>query len=396
MCLQNNLRPHSNFLFLATANGSNVGSNKCTWGPSYWCSGANSAVECGALSYCQSKGLLLDVTTADTVAASPGECKICKLVINAVVEKIGSNATEAKVEEALDQICNHLGGFKGPCETFVTKYTPEIVAVLVNDLNSTSVCIKLGLCPKADGTYQTNGPVECKLCKGIVTKVVANLTSNSTEAEIEQELDKVCDKMGPLAALCADFVEKYTPELIAILANDLNATSICMKIGMCPNSTALLSAPVDVAVSKPSPAECKLCKVVIAQLDLKLNASVPEIEAELDKVCSKLGAFEKVCDDLVTKHVPEIIASLIDGDFNATRVCTKIGLCNATNANDNVADISAALSASSPLSLAVGDTMALGGAIGTQLCVRGPAYWCASKANAEQCNQVAYCQANMW
>ncbi len=95
----------------------------------------------------------------------------------------------------------------------------------------------------------------------VVNKIVANLTSNSTEAEIEQELDKVCNKMGALAALCADFVEKYTPELIAILSQDLNATSVCIKIGMCPNSTALLAALVDVIAAKPRPSECKFCKV---------------------------------------------------------------------------------------------------------------------------------------
>jgi hypothetical protein len=136
----------------------------------------------------QAQGLLLDVTV-DSAAPSPGECKICKvgcffflslscsyrslfctahllqIVVGAVVEKVGSNATEQEVEKVLDSICSKLGGFKGPCETFVTKYTPELVALLVDDLNATSVCQKLGLCPKADGTYAKSSPVECKLCQ---------------------------------------------------------------------------------------------------------------------------------------------------------------------------------------------------------------------------------------
>ena len=30
-----------------------IGSNKCTWGPSYWCSSLDSATECGMLDHCQ-------------------------------------------------------------------------------------------------------------------------------------------------------------------------------------------------------------------------------------------------------------------------------------------------------------------------------------------------------
>jgi len=325
------------------------------------------------------------------LAPSPAECKLCTLVVGAVAEKVGSNATEAEVEQALDNICAKLGGFKGVCETFVQKYTPELIALLVNDLNASSVCIKLGLCPKADGTFETSSPVECTLCKVVVGKLVSNLTSNSTEAEIEKELEKVCDKLGGLAALCADFVEKYTPELIAILATDLNATSVCQKLGLCPNSTlaslSLALQQAKIAVSA-NPKECRLCEVAIAALDAKLdqNSTVEEIEAALDKVCDKFGAFKVPCENLIKKYTPELIALLIN-DLNATRVCTKLGLCTA-QANVQTANNAA--------SLAVTDTLTFAGALGTQRCTEGPAYWCSSLSAATQCNAVDECKNTAW
>ena len=90
--------------------------------------------------------------------------------------------------------------------------------------------------------------------------VVKKLTSNSTVEQIEEELSKVCAKLGVFSLVCQDFVEKYTPELVAILSQDLNATRVCIKLGFCTNTTLETRAQL-VAPPNPSPAECKLCTV---------------------------------------------------------------------------------------------------------------------------------------
>ncbi len=80
------------------------------------------------------------------------------------------------------------------------------------------------------------------------------MTSNSTAQEIEKELLSVCKHFGAFAAPCADFVDKYTPELMALLQQDLNATVVCEKLNKC-------NATVVTQVEAPKPGECKLCKV---------------------------------------------------------------------------------------------------------------------------------------
>jgi hypothetical protein len=191
-------------------------------------------------------------------------------VIGKVVANLTSNSTEAEIEAELEKVCSKLGGLAGVCTDLIEKYTPELIAILASDLNATSVCQKIGLCPNSTAiatellVADSASPVECKLCQLVIGKVVANLTSNSTEAEIEAELEKVCSKLGGLAGVCTDLIEKYTPELIAILASDLNATSVCQKIGLCPNSTSWLAKvamPLAEPVAAPKPGECKLCMV---------------------------------------------------------------------------------------------------------------------------------------
>eukprot|EP00047_Mylnosiga_fluctuans_P001443 m.220372 g.220372 ORF g.220372 m.220372 type:complete len:226 (-) comp10367_c0_seq1:50-727(-) len=135
--------------FAALACAHALGSDKCTWGPSYWCSDMNAANTCGALAYCQSKGFLLEdnkVSTAKPVA-SPGECKLCLLAINGLDGKLTKNSTVQEIEAALDGACSNFGAFKAPCETLVKKYTPELISVLINDVNATRVCQKVHLCP---------------------------------------------------------------------------------------------------------------------------------------------------------------------------------------------------------------------------------------------------------
>lgn len=185
-----------------------------------------------------------------------------QLVVGAVAQKIGSNATETDIEVALNNICSKLGGFAGVCKDFVTKYTPEIIATLVDDLNATSVCIKIGLCPKSIEEVKPS-PVECTLCKVFfdyvfcfptddcqlaVGHAVKNLTSNSTEKEIEDDLIKACEKLGAFAQVCVDFVNKYTPELIAAIAKDLNATIVCTKLKFCNATTDNTASPQKVAL----------------------------------------------------------------------------------------------------------------------------------------------------
>jgi len=37
-----------------------LGANRCTWGPSYWCSSFENADECGARAHCESVGWRFD------------------------------------------------------------------------------------------------------------------------------------------------------------------------------------------------------------------------------------------------------------------------------------------------------------------------------------------------
>jgi hypothetical protein len=113
-----------------------------------------------------------------------------------------------------------------------------------------------------------------------------------------------------------------------------------------------------------------LSQLVIGQIDTKLdsNSSVEQVEAALDKVCAKLGAFAKICDDLVTKYAPELVATLVAEHVNATRICAKIGVCPKSFA-------APAPMPADFVPVAVADTLNFAGALGTQDCTQGPSYW---------------------
>ena len=55
------------------------------------------------------------------------------------------------------------------------------------------------------------------------------------QTEIEDALHKVCSLLpDSVKSDCADFIDKYTPKILVILSEELNAKLICGKLGLCP------------------------------------------------------------------------------------------------------------------------------------------------------------------
>jgi hypothetical protein len=73
-----------------TARNSLVGSEKCTWGPAYWCSGLQQSAKCRATSHCITKSWNSNPYPED----HDDVCTICKNMVKEARDQLQSNETQ--------------------------------------------------------------------------------------------------------------------------------------------------------------------------------------------------------------------------------------------------------------------------------------------------------------
>jgi len=76
--------------------------------------------------------------------------------------------------------------------------------------------------------------------------------------------------------------------------------------------------------------QCGLCETLIQYIEglVESNATVSEIEQELETICSLVPAYQQVCDQIVEQGVPQII-TWIEQNETPEEVCTQLGLCSS-------------------------------------------------------------------
>lgn len=163
--------------------------------------------------------------------------------------------------------------------------------------------------------------MECSLCTLIVSEVEKIVGENKTEANIEKALDQVCDILpSALSGPCETLVNRYTPALIALIAQDFPADVVCSKIGLCKDS------------EEPHPVggfECAACEYIanVVEQFMGNNHTESEIVEFVDKLCSFLpSALKGECDVIIETYGPVIIDYIINKEDPQT-LCTQIGLC---------------------------------------------------------------------
>lgn len=91
-------------------------------------------------------------------------------------------AGPSAVVQALNNKLGATGVLSTECEQIVAQYEDQIINAIINDLDPTTACTEIGLCP---GT-------ECGVCVLIITTLDEILPSNSSKAFIEFVLDEFC------------------------------------------------------------------------------------------------------------------------------------------------------------------------------------------------------------
>ncbi|XP_040098466.1 prosaposin isoform X5 [Oryx dammah] len=110
---------------------------------------ASPELVCSMLRLCSSPG-----RPAATVPVMPrkdgGFCEVCKKLVGYLDRNLEKNSTKEQILAALEKGCSFLPDqYRKQCDQFVTEYEPVLIEILVEVMDPSFVCLKIGACPAA-------------------------------------------------------------------------------------------------------------------------------------------------------------------------------------------------------------------------------------------------------
>ncbi|XP_064387394.1 uncharacterized protein LOC135335773 isoform X2 [Halichondria panicea] len=278
---------------------------------------------------CTTIKLCTSVSKVSSPKAS-ATCVLCEFAMKELDSLLEKNSTETEIEQALEKVCSILPAtIQSECKTFMTLYTPDIIAALEQELDPKTVCTAIKLCTNSAVrvTSPKAGPL-CVICEYVIEKLVSLINGNITEAAIEKALDEVCSVLpSSIKDECVTFVDKYAPEIVTLLLDGAATKAICTLLHLCLFEQQPL-------VKNPKAAtECDVCKFTINSVKslIDSNSSEKTVEGALEKACSLLPKeISGECEGIVQEYGAPII-QLLDNEIDATKLCEDVKLCKKSN-----------------------------------------------------------------
>ncbi|KAG5877456.1 hypothetical protein JTB14_026510 [Gonioctena quinquepunctata] len=324
----------------------NLGSEECTWGPTYWCKNLTAAADCHAVHHCIDTVWIHRQLPPD----NSNVCQICLDMVKQARDNLQSNETEELIKEVFEGSCAliHLKPIVAECDKIVDNYIPELVDTLASQMNPQVVCSVAGLCNNenvqkmltAEKEVEVVKPNKCNGCHKVVGILEDNFTKMSKD-EVLHSFLRYCGKMGSFSDGCSNIIITYFTEIYSHLQEHLNPNEVCLMSGECSAQFHTHAAKVEITpmshigyvpvnnVKEDLP--CELCEQLVGHLkDLLIaNTTEDEFKRVLEGLCKQTGKFADECSSLVEQYYSEIYNYLLV-KLNSSIVCDDIGICNVS------------------------------------------------------------------
>lgn len=367
-------------------------------------------VVCQSMGFCtpasQQARILIDflktTPVLDSLRKVPFEgvesCLICKAVFTESRAVMRDATTQTVLTNFVkNDVCANLGSFKPTCIAMVDAYARQAFEFIVTVLDPDTRCTSFGFC-QADAPTEGNtatvvrdatphnakssAPAECILCEYIMKEIETLLQDNKTEAEILAALDKVCYILpSTIRASCVDFINTYGQAVLSILETEVTPAEVCSLLGLCKSQSPAEGLKEKSKLTAGDAETCLICETVVQYVEtlIKDNSTIVEVEEIVKKVCNFLPDTMKTeCDSIIDQY-GSLIVQYIISKYDPKEVCTLVKLCDSAKTMRMVN-----LVAAKPHRVVAGN------------CSNGPAYWCSSLHNAEECGAVEHCKKYVW
>ncbi|XP_049821569.1 uncharacterized protein LOC109601826 isoform X7 [Aethina tumida] len=367
------------------------------------------SVVCPLIKACPNSNSSQDVEVFMEQENDSPKCPLCLYAVSKLESMVKDKKTEDNIRANLKKLCKHLPGSLAPeCNDFVETYTNELVEMLMADLQPNEVCIYIKLCPDdspkvasnnvmpiididanfaaVGGDIRTNiipddtingqsldaagSKPQCVMCEFVMKEIEDQLKDNKTEEEIKNIVYGIC-KIMPKSVRpeCQDFVNTYADTVIQLLIQALEPSQICSMIHLCQDKyMTILQGEI---------MECAVCEGALEAMVKILNNPKADhaVEHVLEKTCRALPKkFRNQCNKLVKEKGIHLYKGIKENK-NKEDICNSFKQC---------------------ISQLLSTFRSKRSQVGTNVCTRGPGYWCQNEQTANECNTLEICRTRYW
>ncbi|KAH9634737.1 hypothetical protein HF086_017520 [Spodoptera exigua] len=342
------------------------------------------ATICPALGICPQVG---EVRRVD-INSEKSNCPLCLFAVEQLETMLKNNRTEQNIRIALDNLCTHLSTkLRTECVDFVDTYAPQLIEMLVANMDAQEICVFLKLCKDEvkdplkitqnsidkfhqkpelmadrnnfrgksllpttmlvathkDHDIETNEifdntvngrevrpPVKqktvCVICEFVLKEIDDQIKDKHNEDEVKHVIENVCRRMPKnIRSECEQFVDKYADMVISLLAQELDPEQVCEELKLCDRPS--------IVAAKEEILDCAVCEAVVMAVrkvlsNDKVDRNIVNI---VEKSCELLPAkYNERCHSMMEIYGDSVI-HLIE-EFGTKGVCQKIGLCSSSDA----------------------------------------------------------------
>ncbi|RWS15134.1 saposin-like protein [Dinothrombium tinctorium] len=308
------------------------------------------------------------------------DCILCKQIMKWVYDQLKDNKTEEAIREALDEVCEKVmpSAEVQKCKDFIDKYVDQIINIIISATDPDEACQLLGLCTnihlfpftkiehsvaiipfvkiertatKVVNRFPVFGAL-CDICRQVFSRLNSLVTNPKLRENVIAALDKVCDSFLPDSkkSECRDFVEKYTNEIIDVIAKETDPELACSMLRLCKfnkieNRVKVASQKEVEETRKPVASIrddfCYVCHITahFIQEELYNVKNEEAIRNYIEKhVCGLLPTVDRnLCDSYINEYGAQIEQLIAQKLFDPTVLCDKmLRICPAPNNTQDV------------------------------------------------------------
>jgi saposin len=176
----------------------------------------------------------------------------------------------------------------------------------------------------------------CEVCKEMVQEARDQLLSNETQEDMKQVFEGSC-KLMPIKMVqlkCIKLVDDFIPELIEMLASQMNPTMVCTTALLCNNAwvDGLLSEYKSAQKAKTveqlsNDGKCESCRAFMSHNAMKVQSSSQvDLQNILFNICSQMNSYSDACMTLVSQNIEQIFSALEQS--LQKDACQPLGFCD--------------------------------------------------------------------
>ncbi|CAI6377373.1 unnamed protein product [Macrosiphum euphorbiae] len=274
-------------------------------------------------------------------------CFLCQSILNYVQQVVSNPKSEAEIRTALEKSCFVVPrSFEQQCKQFVDQYGDVFISLIAQEVDPSSICPELKLCPVTDLSLTSNEDSEssnnCPMCVIFMSALESEISNEDTEEVIKKKLEKLCTKLpSKWKGECTEFVSTQLQSILDMLIAQVKIEEICVLLDICKPKTISESAENDLETNmiatdgqitlvfpgynmgqlmannykmleEPKvtiPFDCIVCKTVMKYLNGEIkDKSNQEIEHTLESTCSALpNVVENECQSFIDSNYQQII-----------------------------------------------------------------------------------------